>query len=139
MKLKYKIIRNSILAILIVISINFIILYSLNFPAMALLQIKKYFLLLLLLIAGFGVQIGLFTYLKHKNFVCGITSMTSGGVSSMSMILCCSHYILNIFPFISVSFAASLTKYTFQILLLGVLSNAVGIYLMTRKIKGIGK
>jgi len=139
MKLKFRIIRNSLLAILIVISVNFLVLYSLNFPTMAIFQIKKYLLLLILLITGFGAQIGLFTYLQHKSVICSVTSMTSGGVSSMSMILCCSHYLLNIFPFIGASFASSLTRYTLQILLFGLLANAAGIYLMIKKMRNIEK
>ncbi|MBS3163521.1 hypothetical protein J4427_02420 [Candidatus Woesearchaeota archaeon] len=138
-KIKLKIARNIVIAFLIVIGINFLVLYSLNFPAMAVSQIKKYFLLLVLLITGFGVQIGLFTYLKHKSVVCSATSMASGGISSISMILCCSHYALNIFPFMSASLASSLAKYTLQILLFGLLANAVGIYFMVKKMRHIKK
>jgi len=137
MNLKYRIIRNSVIAILIVVAINFLVLYFLNFPSMALIQIKRYLYLLIPLVLGFGVQIGLYTYLKHLNAVCSITTMAGGGVSSISMILCCSHYLLNILPFISVSFASFLTQYTFQILLIGVLSNIFGILFMLNKIKKV--
>src|SRR3989344_6368103 len=137
--IKLRIARNIIIAFIIVIGINLLVLSSLNFPAMAIFQIKKYFLLLVLLITGIGVQIGLFTYLKHKSVVCSATSMASGGISSISMILCCSHYALNIFPFMSVSLASSLSKYTLQILLFGLIANAIGIYLMVKKIRNIEK
>ncbi len=139
MNIKFKIIRNSILAILIVVAINFIVLYLLNFPSMAIYQIKKYLILLILLVIGFGIQIGLYTYLRHINALCSVTTMTSGGVSSVSMLLCCSHYLVNILPFISASFASSLTRYTFYILLFGVLSNIFGILFMLNKINGIKK
>ena len=135
MNLKYRIIRNSVIAILIVVAVNFLILYYLNFPSMALIQIKKYLYLLIPLVLGFGVQIGLYTYLKHLNAVCSITTMAGGGVSSISMLLCCSHYLLNVLPFISVSFASFLTEYTFYILLIGVLSNLFGIFYMLNKIR----
>lgn len=139
MNLKLRIARNSIIAILAVVAINFIVLYSLNFPQMALLQIKKYALLLILLVSGFGIQIGLFTYLKHKNAYCSITAAASGGISSISMILCCSHYIINILPFISISAASFLAKYTLQILLFGVVSNIIGIMIMLNKIRELKK
>lgn len=131
------IIRNSIIAILIVVAVNFLVLYYLNFPSMAIFQIKKYIWLLIPLILGFGVQIGLFTYLKYKSAVCSITSMAGGGVSGISMLLCCSHYLVNILPFISLSFANLLTQYTFYILLFGVVSNLFGIGFMLRKIRGV--
>lgn len=137
MNIKTRIIRNSLIAILAVVAINFFVLYSLNFPQMAFIQIKKYIWLLVPLILGFGVQIGLFTYLKYKSAVCSITSMAGGGISGISMILCCSHYLVNILPFISISFATFLTKYTFYILLFGVASNVIGILFMLNKIKNV--
>ena len=133
MNLKTRIIRNSIIAILIVIAINFLVLYLLNFPSMALFQLKKYLILIVLLVLGFGVQIGLYTYVKHTNAVCTITSMAGGGISGISMLLCCSHYLINFLPFISLGFANLLVKYTFWILLFGLLSNIFGIWFMLRK------
>ncbi len=139
MNLKFRIVRNAVIAILIVIAINFLVLASLGFPGMAIFQIKKYVWLLVPLVLGFGVQIGLYTYLKHLNAVCTITSMAGGGVSSISMILCCSHYLINFLPFISLSFANLLTQYTFYILLFGVASNLLGIIFMVNKIRKINR
>jgi len=138
MNLKFRIIRNVVLAILVVVIINFLVLYLLNFPSMALLQIKKYWFLLVLLISGFGIQIGLYTYLKHKALVCSVSTMASGGVSGISMLLCCSHYLVNFLPFISLAFANMLLKYTPYILLFGIISNAFGIIFMIKKMKITG-
>ena len=138
MNLKFKIMRNVIIAILIVVAINLLVLYLLNFPEMALLQMKKYWFLLVLLISGFGVQIGLYTYIKHKALVCSVSTMASGGISGISMLLCCSHYLVNFLPFISLAFASLLLKYTPYILLFGIVSNAFGIWFMLNKIKKIG-
>ena len=137
--LKLRIIRNILIAVLAVFIINFLVLYYLNFPIMAISQIKKYFILLLLLIIGFGTQIGLFTYLKHNKIVCSMTTTASGGISSFSMILCCSHYLVNFLPFISISTASYLTRYTFQILLFGVIANLIGIFIMIKEIKKLKK
>ena len=137
MKLKFKIIRNVVLAVLVVVAINFIVLASLNFPSMAIFQLKRYIWLLIPLVLGFGIQIGLFTYLRHLNVICGVTTAASGGVSSISMILCCSHYLVNIIPFISLSTANFLTQYTFYILLFGVASNIAGILFMLNKIRKV--
>src|SRR3989344_7581178 len=133
----FDIIRNSVIAIFIVIVVNLIVLYSLNFPSMAIFQLKRYIWLLIPLVLGFGVQIGLYTYLRHLNAICSITSMAGGGVSSISMILCCSHYLVNFLPFISLSFATFLTRYTFYILLFGVVANIFGIIFMLNKIRKI--
>lgn len=141
---KIKAIRNGIIAIAIVLLINFLILYLLKFPSMAVDLIKKYWPLIILLIGGFGFQISLFTYLKNKNAISCSTTIASGGISGVSMILCCSHYLLNILPFlgavIGISALASLSKYTIYFLLFGVFSNAVGIGIMlyqsNKKMKG---
>lgn len=127
-------IETGILAVFIILAVNLLVLSFLNFPEMAVLQIKKYWLLLLILIGGFGFQIGLHTYLKYKNAVCSAAAMTSGGVSSVSMIICCSHYLIPILPFLSVTFSF-LTKYTAYILLFGIFSSLLGILFMLKKIE----
>ncbi len=131
MKIKTKAIVYGILAIIIVLALNFTVLYILNFPLMATEIIKKYWILLFLLIGGFGLQIGLFTYFRGLNAISCSTTVASGGISGVSMVLCCSHYLLNILPFlgalIGISALTSLSKYTLQFLLIGIVSNAIGI------------
>lgn len=134
-KLKFMALRNALIGILLIIGINLAVLFSLGFPLMAIIQIKKYLPLLILLILGFGFQIWLFTYLKHKTAVGCTTTVASGGISSVSMILCCSHYLVNILPFIGVTAFASLSRYTFWFLMIGVISNLIGISIMLYKIK----
>ncbi|MDO8740745.1 MAG: hypothetical protein Q7J54_04220 [Candidatus Woesearchaeota archaeon] len=136
MDIKYKATRNGIIGILLIVVLNIIILWSLGFPAMAVAQIKKYSPLLVLLIGGFGFQISLFTYLRHKSAIGCTTTVASGGLSTTSMILCCSHYLVNILPFIGVSALASLSGYTVWFILIGILSNAAGIAIMLYKSKG---
>jgi len=136
MKIKSKSIMYGIFAAVLVLLINFIILYSLDFPRMAIQIIGKYWILLVLLIGGFGVQVGLYIY--HKSLLSYSTTVASGAISGVSMVLCCSHYLLNVLPFIGVaaglSFLAALSDYTLYFLILGVISNAVGIGIMTRQI-----
>ena len=135
MNIKYKAIRNGIIGILLIIILNFAIIASLGFPMMAVAQIKKYLLLLILLIVGFGFQIGLFTYLRHKNMIECATTVASGGISSTSMVLCCSHYLIAVLPFIGISALASLSRYTFWFIIIGILSNIIGISIMLYKTK----
>ena len=131
MKLKTKAWSYGILAIAIVVAINLIVLYLLNFPSMATEIIQKYWILLVLLIGGFGLQIGLFTYFNGLNAISCSTTVASGGISTVSMILCCSHYLLNILPFlgavIGISGLTALSKYTLQFLIIGIASNLLGI------------
>lgn len=120
-----------ILAIIIVLAINFIVLSVLDFPIMATTIIKNYWYLLILLIGGFGLQVGLFNYYNSLNAIgCG-TTVASGGISGISMILCCSHYLLNILPalgaVVGMSALITLADYTVYFLWFGVISNIVGL------------
>ncbi len=146
MKIKTKAWMRGILAILIVVAINLIVLSLLDFPLMAREIIGKYWILIVLLIGGFGLQIGLFTYFKALNAISCTTTVASGGISAISMILCCSHYLLNILPFlgavVGISGLAALSRYTVYFLMGGVISNVIGIGIMyyqtkkfTKKIK----
>ncbi len=134
-QLRNKIIRNVAISVLAIVGINLLVLAFFGFPLMAKLQFQKYWPLLLLLVGGFGAQVGLYTYSRHLNAVCSVTTATSGGVSTISMLLCCSHYLINVVPFISLSFASWLTKYTLYILLFGIVSNALGIWFVLKKIQ----
>jgi len=143
MNIKTKSWLYGISAILAVLIINFIVLYSLDFPIMATEIIKSYWYLIILLIGGFGLQIGLFTYFHSLNAITCSTTVASGGISAISMILCCSHYLLNILPFlgavIGISGLATLSKYTLQFLIIGVISNIIGIgviYYQVKKFNG---
>lgn len=88
------------------------------------------------LIAGFGIQIGMFFYLRekmHKKATAHAAAST--GISTTSMIACCAHHIADIAPFLGISaLGLLLTKYQPTFLLAGVLSNILGIMYMTAMI-----
>ena len=131
MEIKTKAWMRGILAILLVVAINLIVLSILDFPIMAREIIGKYWILIVFLIGGFGLQIGLFTYFKALNAINCTTTIASGGISAISMILCCSHYLLNLLPFlgtvVGISGLVALSKYTVYFLILGIVSNIIGI------------
>ena len=84
------------------------------------------------LIVGFGIQIGLFFYVKnemHKKATA--QAVTSAGISSASMVACCAHHIADIAPFLGITaLGIFLTKYQSTLLLIGILSNFLGIIYM---------
>lgn len=80
------------------------------------------------LVLGFGVQVGLFSYIKDLiNCSPGATA-TSGSMSTASMIACCVHHITDVIPILGIS-AIGIFLLEFQpaFLLLGIVSNLVGI------------
>ena len=134
MNLKAKSVLYGVFAVIAVLLVNAVILSLLGFPLMATEIIKKYLVLFILLIGGLGLQVGLFTYFNNLNAISCSTTIASGGVSAISMILCCSHYLLNILPFlgavVGISGLSVLSKYTVYFLWFGIISNATGIIVM---------
>lgn len=84
------------------------------------------------LIIGFGVQIGMFFHIKesmHKKAIAPAAAST--GVSTTSMVACCAHHLADIAPFLGITAAATfLTKYQSSLLLIGIVSNILGITFM---------
>ncbi len=91
---------------------------------------------ILLLAVGFGVQVGLYFYIRegfHDRMTKGAstTVATAGGVSTTSMIACCAHHLTDVLPIIGLSAAAAfLAEYQLLFIMVGVFSNLVGITMM---------
>lgn len=86
------------------------------------------------IIIGFGVQIGLWVYLKnyHKaQPVSGALPGISGATSGTAMIACCAHHLAEILPILGLSGAAIfLTQYQEPFLIVGLSINLAGIAYM---------
>lgn len=91
------------------------------------------------LVIGFGVQLGLFRaiHLKVKDGGGGVVA-ASGGVSTGSMIACCMHNLVTLFPILGLSglavFFATYQNYVFGISLLFVLG---GVTYMAKRYKNL--
>lgn len=93
---------------------------------------------ILALAIGFGIQIGLFTYLRalHRSQKSGRVVAVSGATSGIAMISCCAHYLVNVLPIIGISgFAAVVGQYQTELFVVGLLSNVIGIGYMLRQLK----
>lgn len=90
---------------------------------------------ILILATGFGIQLGLYSYIRsniRKRVTGAAAEVTAaGGISTGSMIACCGHHITDVLPIIGLSGAAVfLAKYQLPFILLGIFSNLVGITIM---------
>lgn len=108
----------------------------------ALSEFKRLWPWLVPLAIGFGTQIGLYASIKHDATI-NTGAATSGTISGGSMIACCSHYLLNIIPFIGITgltaFTSFLMTYQKALFTIGIASSIIGIGLMLnhkRKMKG---
>jgi hypothetical protein len=95
-------------------------------------NLRSLWYLIFPLTIGFGTQIGLYTSIRHTAALTGTVAGT-GGVSGGSMVACCSHFLLNMVPFLGISgLAIILMKYQTAFLGVGILSNLLGIGLMLK-------
>ena len=87
--------------------------------------------------AGFGIQVGLFVYLKHVvrgHHGGGVVAVT-GTTSTAAMISCCAHYLVNVAPIIGATgVVALLAQYQVQFFWVGLGFNAAGILYIGRKV-----
>jgi hypothetical protein len=90
---------------------------------------------------GFGIQVGLFTFLKKGLFVParaageGAATAASGGVSTAAMVACCLHHVSDVLPIVGLTAAATfLAEWKVPFMILGLATNAAGILFMLRQI-----
>lgn len=90
---------------------------------------------------GFGVQVGLFQYLRLKHLENMGTKATVGGgagVSTISMVACCAHHLAEVVPILGLSaLSLFLIKYQIQLFALGIFTNIIGIVVMIVRIRRI--
>ncbi len=86
------------------------------------------------IVLGFGVQVGLFTYLKlglhlaNGTGAAGALTGTAGGSSTLAMVACCAHHVTDVLPLLGLSGAAIfLAQYKVPFMVVGLVSNAFGI------------
>ena len=101
-------------------------------------QFSQFWYFIVSLAAGFGVQIGLYAYLRGlirgmhgEGKILGVTGTTS----TAAMISCCAHYLVNLIPILGVTgmvtFAA---QYQTELFWVGIVLNLGGIIYMANRI-----
>ena len=90
------------------------------------------------LAAGFGIQFGLYSYLRnavHRMDMSGKVVAVSGTTSTAAMISCCAHYLTNILPVVGAAGAIALVaQYQIELFWFGLASNVAGIICMTIRV-----
>lgn len=90
------------------------------------------------LAAGFGVQIGIYSYLRRavrRMDVSGKVVAVSGSTSTAAMMSCCAHYLANVLPVVGAAGAVALVaQYQIELFWFGLASNLAGIAYMTTKV-----
>ncbi|MBI2860217.1 MAG: hypothetical protein HYX91_01765 [Chloroflexi bacterium] len=91
------------------------------------------------LVAGFGVQAGLFSFIRdglRRRGAATASVAATGGVSTGSMAACCAHHLTDVLPLFGLSgLTTFLTQYQTLFIVIGVVSNLVGITIMLETIQ----
>lgn len=94
---------------------------------------------LALIIAGFGVQVGLLSELRRRRHLENAAAVAGGagvGASSAGMVACCAHHIADLAPFVGATGAAAfLIDYRVPFMLVGIGVNAVGVTIAARRLR----
>lgn len=100
-------------------------------------QFVVYWPFILSLAVGFGIQVGLFVYLRqaihdmHSGKVVAATGTTSGA----AMVSCCSHYLVNLLPALGATGLVSFVgQYQIELFWLGLAFNLAGIAYIGRRV-----
>ena len=90
------------------------------------------------LAAGFGVQVGLYTYLRLRTRECdnaGKVAVVSGSTSTAAMISCCAHYLTNILPILGTTGLVALVgQYQVELFWAGLAFNLAGVVYISTKV-----
>ena len=132
------VIRNGSLAAVAMFALYFAIVSAVSGISYAKEQFVQFAPFIVSLALGFGLQIGLYTYLRQ---IAGVGSGSRGAVavtgttSGLAMVSCCAHYAANLLPLLGtlgiVSFVAA---YQTELFWVGILFNILGIFFLLRRI-----
>ena len=132
-------IRNATLATFILLGVYIVIVSLVSGWDFMLEQLSLYWYYVGPLAVGFGIQIGLYTYLKNaiKQKASPHVLAVSGTTSTAAMISCCAHYLVNLLPILgTVGIITVISQYQVQFFWIGLVFNFAGIlYMLSRVIK----
>lgn len=133
-----------VLAALAMVGVYLGVLSVLQSPAHAVEQLVADGIWVALVALGFGIQIGLYTFLRlliQAAKAAGATGMTAmgTGTSTLGMLACCAHHLTEIAPLVGLAGAGGLsgaigffTEWKYAFIALGLAMNVVGIVVTLR-------
>lgn len=102
----------------------------------ALEQFDMYQPFIVALAAGFGIQAGLFVYLRRAHGAAsGKVVAATGAASGAAMVSCCTHYLVNLLPVLGATgLMTFVAQYQIELFWAGIASNLIGIAYIGRRV-----
>lgn len=135
-------IKKGVLAASILLLIYFAIVTLVSGWGFAQDQFRQFWYFVVTLAVGFGMQVGLYSYLKSsiKGGVSARVVATTGATSTAAMISCCAHYLVNLLPILgAVGIITVISQYQVQLFWVGLVFNFAGIAYMASKVYKFSK
>ena len=131
--------RKGLTATLLLLVIYFTIISLVSGRDFALDQFRQFWYFVTTLATGFGIQVGLYSYIKealqNKNTIQKKVLAVSGTTSTAAMVSCCAHYLVNILPLLgTIGIITLISQYQVQLFWVGIAFNSAGIIYMTNKV-----
>jgi len=120
-----------------ILTVYFLLVSAISGPTFALSQFVRFWYFFLALSAGFGFQVGLYQRLKErlreKDDGKRVVAAT-GGTTTIAMVSCCSHYLVNVLPILgAVGIVTLISQYQVELFWVGIVANLFGsLYLISR-------
>ncbi len=144
-KQKATIFGSGIIAVVALMTVYFGVVSAVSGFQFANAQWEQYWPYLGALVLGFGIQIMLYTYLRELVRTAG-TQMSGGTVaatgttSTLAMISCCTHYLVNIIPILGVTGLVTIvSQYQVKIFWVGIAFNVLGMLFIGSRIRKLKK
>lgn len=139
----YKAIVSGVLASTLLLGMYFLILTLVSGWGFTQEQFFDFWYFIVSLAVGFGIQVGLYVYLQGlissmhgEGKVLGVTATTS----TVSMVSCCAHYLVNVLPILGVAGAVTfVAQYQTELFWVGIVFNLGGIVFITHRINTFKK
>ena len=132
-----------VLASALLLALYFIILTLVSGWVYTLVQFNDYWYFIITLSLGFGIQVGLYVYLRdiiHRGHGEGKVLGVTGTTSTVAMISCCSHYLVNLLPVLgTVGIVTFVAQYQIEFFWVGIVFNLAGILYLSSKVSEIRK
>lgn len=136
--MKTRALANALAAFAALLTVYFAVVGLLSGPDYARAQFAAYGDFLVSLAAGFGIQVGLYTYLRRLVGVHGASRnvvAASGTSSTAAMVSCCAHYLVNLLPVLGATGLVTLAaQYQVQFFWVGIAFNLAGIAFVLSKV-----
>ncbi len=135
-------VKQGILATLILFAVYLAIVSLVSGWSFAQNQFQQFWYYIVTLSIGFGIQVGLYSYLKSsiKLAVSPKVLATTGATSTAAMISCCAHYLVNLAPVLgTIGIITVISQYQIQLFWVGLAFNFAGITYMSNKINKFSK